>query len=85
MLLINCPHCGPRNSDEFVYNGERVPRPGSDADPAVWRNYLYIRTNASGWQSERWFHVSGCRRFLLIERNLDSNEIRSVRDYQDRG
>jgi len=83
MLLIECPHCGPRNSDEFTFNGERVPRPEPDAAPETWRSYLYLRTNAGGWQTERWFHVSGCRRFLVIERNLDSNQIRSVRDYQD--
>jgi sarcosine oxidase delta subunit len=43
-----------------------------------------MKTNAAGWQEERWFHVSGCRRFLMIERNQDTNEIRMVRDYGDR-
>lgn len=84
MLLIQCPHCGVRNSDEFTFNGEIVPRPAADSDPGTWRNYLYMKTNAAGWQHERWFHVSGCRRFLLIERNQDSNEIRRVSDYGDR-
>ena len=84
MLVISCPHCGPRNSNEFAFNGEVVPRPPVDTDPASWRRYLYMKTNGAGWQSERWFHVSGCRRFLMIERNLDTNEIRMVRDYGDR-
>ncbi|MGB7861727.1 MAG: sarcosine oxidase subunit delta [Acidimicrobiia bacterium] len=84
MLLIQCPHCGARNSDEFTFSGEIVPRPAADCDPATWRNYLYVKTNATGWQRERWFHVSGCRRFLLIERDQDSNEIRRVSDYGDR-
>ena len=84
MLLIPCPHCGQRNSNEFVFNGEAVPRPGPHPDPATWRRYLYMKTNAAGWQEERWFHVSGCRRFLMIERNQDTNEIRMVRDYGER-
>jgi len=83
MLVIACPHCGPRNSDEFTFNGEVVSRPRSDTNAAEWRRYLYMRSNAAGWQKERWFHLSGCRRFLMIERNLDSNEIRMVRDYGD--
>ena len=84
MLLIPCPHCGQRNSNEFTFNGEAVPRPEPDPDPATWRRYLYMKTNAAGWQEERWFHVSGCRRFLMIERNQDTNEIRMVRDYGER-
>jgi heterotetrameric sarcosine oxidase delta subunit len=80
MLVIVCPHCGPRNDDEFAYKGEVVARPGPDTDPATWRSYLYERRNVSGWQVERWFHVSGCRRFLTVERHTVTNEIRSVSD-----
>lgn len=75
MLLINCPHCGPRNSNEFNFQGEIVPRPSPDSDEATWRDYLYMRDNASGWQTERWFHVSGCRRFLNVERHTATNEV----------
>lgn len=79
MLLIACPHCGPRNSDEFVFNGEVRPRPDvKTTTPAEWRRYLYMRENLSGWVRERWFHVSGCRRFLMVERHTVTNEIRSV-------
>jgi sarcosine oxidase, subunit delta len=80
MLVIVCPHCGPRNDAEFVYQGEVVARPEPDADPGTWRRYLYMRRNIRGWQEERWFHVSGCRRFLRVERHTLTNEIRSVRD-----
>ena len=80
MLLITCPHCGPRNSDEFTFKGERVRRPSVDAEATEWRSYLYLKDNAAGWQSEQWFHVSGCRRFLNVERHTISNEIRSVTD-----
>lgn len=79
MLVIICPNCGPRNSDEFTYQGELRPRPDvAETDPDEWRRYLYIRANESGWVSERWFHVSGCRRFLMVERHTVSNEIRDV-------
>ncbi len=78
MLVIICPNCGPRNDNEFNFQGEVIPRPSVDLDPAAWRRYLYMRSNASGWQKERWFHFSGCRRFLNIERNNVTNEIRMV-------
>lgn len=79
MLVIVCPNCGPRNSEEFTYQGERLPRPDVETtDPGEWRRYLYMKTNANGWVTERWFHTSGCRRFLMIERHTSSNEIRSV-------
>ena len=78
MLLIICPNCGPRNDNEFSFQGEIIPRPSVGADSTAWRGYLYTRSNTSGWQTERWFHVSGCRRFLNIERNNVSNEIRLV-------
>ncbi len=79
MLVIICPHCGPRNSDEFTYQGERVARPDpGTADESAWRRYLYMKSNESGWVTERWFHVSGCRRFSMVERHTVSNEIRSV-------
>jgi len=80
MLLIVCPHCGPRNSDEFTFRGEVVRRPNVDASPIDWRSYLYDKANVSGWQDETWFHVAGCRRFLRVERHTISNEIRSVHD-----
>jgi len=83
MLLLTCPHCGPRNSDEFTYQGELTVRPvvDADVDAATWRRYLYFKRNVSGWQQERWFHVSGCRRFLLVERHTLTNEIRHVSEF----
>lgn len=79
MLVILCPHCGPRNSEEFTYQGERLPRPDvQGADAAEWRRYLYMKTNQDGWVTERWFHGLGCRRFLMVERHMVSNEIKSV-------
>ncbi len=82
MLLIECPHCGPRNSSEFSYSGPIKPRPSIEGlapeDRAEWRRYLYEEDNHAGFATERWFHVSGCRKFLNIERHSVTNEITSV-------
>lgn len=79
MLMIICPFCGPRNSEEFSYQGEVRLRPDvNNTDPAEWRRYLYMNSNPSGWVSERWFHISGCRRHLMLERHTATNEIRDV-------
>jgi len=80
MLVIMCPYCGPRNSSEFTFYGEMTSRPPVDSDAQSWRRYLYDKRNVAGWQQERWFHSSGCRRFLLMERNTITNEIRGVED-----
>lgn len=84
MLVITCPHCGPRNSNEFSFSGELTSRPGAGTDEAAWRRYLYEKTNGAGWQAEQWFHVAGCRRFLILDRDTTTNEIRSVMDSADR-
>jgi heterotetrameric sarcosine oxidase delta subunit len=36
---------------------------------------VWLRENAAGLQRERWFHRSGCRRWLTIERDTTTNEI----------
>lgn len=84
MLLIACPHCGPRASAEFTHRGEAPDRPVvSGVAPEEWRRYLYTKENLSGAVTEEWFHVSGCRRFLVVERDSLTNEVRSVRDRSD--
>lgn len=86
MLQIPCIHCGVRNSTEFRYVGEVGPRPDpTTTDQAEWRRYLYEKSNPAGWQTERWFHTAGCRRFLIVERNTMTNEIRAVRGANSEG
>jgi heterotetrameric sarcosine oxidase delta subunit len=81
MLLIACPHCGPRNSTEFTYHGEAHSRPATDGvTESAWRAYLYLHDNAAGFTSEEWFHTAGCRRYLSVIRNTVTNEITEVRD-----
>ena len=79
MILIPCPHCGPRNSAEFRYVGEATARPDPDVgDATAWRTYLYFRRNPAGWSTETWFHRMGCRRYVRIERHTVSNEVRGL-------
>jgi heterotetrameric sarcosine oxidase delta subunit len=71
MFRINCPWCGIRNQDEFVFGGElRENAPAWDAplqgdDLAA---QLYMRDNRRGVQHERWLHT-GCREWLRVVRD----------------
>lgn len=67
MLLIHCPHCGPRAEIEFRYGGQaHIVRPlqPADLDDDAWADYLYTRDNRRGPQAERWRHIHGCGRFF---------------------
>ena len=48
MLLINCPHCGPRAQVAFAYERpvESVVLPAAPADEAMER--LFARANPRG-------------------------------------
>ena len=75
-LKIPCPHCGEREFAEFSFGGELraidSPDPGSDFVR------VYLRDNAAGVQTERWFHAYGCRRWLTLRRNTVTNEIHGL-------
>ncbi len=78
MLLIDCPHCGPRAQTEFSYGGAaNVARPPApeETDDAAWIEYLYLRDNAKGQHDELWQHIFGCRRWLQLRRDVISHEI----------
>jgi len=67
MLLIDCPHCGPRAEVEFRYGGQaHIVRPEqpADLDDEAWAEHLYMRDNRRGLQAERWYHIHGCGRFF---------------------
>jgi heterotetrameric sarcosine oxidase delta subunit len=81
MFQIPCPHCGLRNVSEFRHVGERRARPDvQTATPAQWRAYLYEQDNVAGWSTESWYHSSGCRRFVGVERHTVTNEVRPIAD-----
>ena len=80
-MLLPCPWCGPRHATEFRFHGAVGTRPDpATTTPEQWRRYLYLHDNPRGWQTESWYHGSGCRRFLTVERDTLTHEVRSARD-----
>ncbi len=81
MLLIDCPHCGPRAEIEFRCGGEAhiarpaAPEAASDAD---WCAYLYLRRSPKGVHFERWHHIHGCQRWFNVARDTASDVILAV-------
>lgn len=78
MLLIDCPHCGPRAQAEFSYERtlDSIVTLDMPADQAVQR--LYARTNPRGLDDELWRHGYGCRQWLVLRRHRRSHEIVST-------
>jgi len=75
MIQIACPNCGLRNAQEFRYGGEYNPRPPKPlaVDQVKWTDYLYMRSNKQGVQTEWWYHRAGCQLWFLAERDTKSN------------
>ena len=81
MLLIPCPHCGPRDETEFGYGAEaHIARPKNPADitDEEWADYVFLRDNTKGVILERWVHSHGCRRWFNVARDTVSYEILAV-------
>lgn len=78
MLLIECPHCGPRAQIEFTYGGdatvERPKDPDSVSDEA-WFDHVYLRDNPRGPHLEWWHHGAGCRAWIKVRRDTLTHEI----------
>jgi methylglutamate dehydrogenase subunit B len=72
-LTIRCPTCGMRPVGEFTFGGELRDLEAADAASDFAR--VYLRENAAGVQSERWFHAFGCRRWLSVERDTTTNRV----------
>ena len=49
-----------------------------DADDLQWSDYVFLRNNVSGMQTEWWYHRTGCRLWFLAERHTKTNEITST-------
>lgn len=81
MMLIQCPHCGPRAQIEFNYERtlDSIVTLDMPADEAVAR--LYARANPRGLDDELWRHGLGCRQWLVLRRHRQTHEIVSVADY----
>jgi sarcosine oxidase subunit delta len=72
-FLLSCPNCGKRNVSEFSYRGEYKSRPDQGAPFDAWVDYVYMKSNERGTQTEWWYHRSGCRRWFLVERDTTCN------------
>ncbi len=81
MLLIPCPHCGPRNETEFHYGGQAhvayPDRPDLLSDDE-WAEYLFFRDNPKGLFAERWVHGTGCRKWFNVVRDTVTYRIEAV-------
>jgi len=61
-FLIACPNCGLREVYEFRYGGQLLSAGATGG-------------NLPGPQRERWYHRFGCRRWLVAERDVRTNEV----------
>ncbi|NUR76678.1 MAG: sarcosine oxidase subunit delta [Thermoleophilia bacterium] len=74
-FLLSCPNCGPRDVNEFHYQGEVTRRPGADPTLRELTEYVYFRDNVAGIQREWWYHRAGCGSWFLAERDTRTNEV----------
>ena len=78
MLLITCPHCGPRAQAEFEFDRAVDSMLPLDATPQEAVTRLYERDNFKGWSWELWRHSAGCGVFLKLQRHTVTHEIAVV-------
>lgn len=84
MHHIDCPFCGKRNENEFLYQGDAsVKRPADDASEDEFFDYVYIRENPKGWHTEWWHHIGGCRQWVKVVRNTMTHKIHATGGPQD--
>ena len=74
-FLLQCPHCGLRDVNEFRFQGEVTKRPGPDPKLRELTEYVYFRDNVAGVQQEWWYHRHGCGSWFLAERDTRTNEM----------
>ena len=79
MPSLDCPRCGRRPLDEYVFGGERRTTPSTIEDPDA-RDFdeVWIFDNPDGVTTERWFHAFGCRRWLTVRRDTSRDVVLAV-------
>ena len=79
-MRIPCPHCGPRDVQEFAYGGDARPRrpDGLDTTEAAMFDYVYMRDNPRGSHDEFWYHASGCHAWLVVRRDTLTHSIEAA-------
>ncbi len=79
MLRIQCPYCGVRDEQEFVFGGQsHMSRPTVTCTDEEWARYLYFRENPRGLHAERWCHSYGCGQWFNVLRDTLTNVIHCV-------
>ncbi|MEQ1654027.1 MAG: sarcosine oxidase subunit delta [Hyphomicrobium sp.] len=85
-MRFNCPCCGERGLDEFVYSGDAsVTRP-DPAAPCAMKDfiaYTYERSNVAGVHRELWYHAAGCHLWLVVTRNVMNHQILGIERASD--
>ena len=79
MTQFTCPHCGPRDQAEFIYERTVDAVVSLDAAPEEAMKSLFTRNNPRGVDEEIWRHTYGCRAWMVIARNRVTNEISATR------
>ena len=78
MLLITCPHCGPRGQSEFTYERTLDAIVSLDLAPEQAMRVLFERSNPRGLDDELWRHTFGCRQFITLRRHRATHAIEAV-------
>lgn len=78
MMLIACPHCGPRAHVEFTYERTLDAVLSVEAEPADAARILYARANPRGPSEELWRHSFGCRSWLRVSRDTATHAVGAV-------
>ena len=78
-MRIPCPLCGARSYEEYTYLGDgTVRRPDPETtDLKPWHDYVYLRDNPKGRHTELWHHTSGCRAWIVVERDTGDHTVYS--------
>lgn len=74
-LIIPCGHCGPRPVEEWRYGGEVVEAAKTLTGEDRLVDETWMLTNAEGPTVERWFHAAGCRRWVTIRRDTQTDRV----------
>ncbi|MCB2134890.1 MAG: sarcosine oxidase subunit delta [Rhodobacteraceae bacterium] len=81
MLVIPCPHCGPRDEGEFDHGGPVRTLPALDgaASAADWQRALHLPAADPGPMRQLWFHRSGCETWVEVTRDPSTHCISAAR------
>jgi heterotetrameric sarcosine oxidase delta subunit len=79
MMIMPCPHCGPRAQAEFTYERTLDSVVALDAAPDEAMRTLFTRANPRGDDAELWRHTYGCRAWMVITRHRVTNAISNSR------